>query len=301
MSTLTRNDLFTAVWSYPLTTLAKQWGSCPIKLAALCDDFQIPRPISGYWTQARLGKSAQRPVLPNSAYPTHHEITLPIRRSRVSGQKKTPVLKVPSHITRYEPAVQRAKHAYNKPRINGDAHLWSRFDPDVAALTVSRGTLTRALRILNTLYKFARENAWTSDTELQGKIMVNRFYINGESIRFRLRERLKQHKKPLSSNEQIRQESGAYVSQETEYHPTGLLFLSIEYWASGGKILWEDKDLKPLESCLGDFVTTLVSVSKYLKNHRQVSEVNDRRQQHQQKVMRAFTVNSTLGPLGLMP
>lgn len=65
-TTLTRDELYTAVWETPMSRLAKQYGISGNGLAKICAREGIPYPPRGYWTKHAVGKASERlPALGN--------------------------------------------------------------------------------------------------------------------------------------------------------------------------------------------------------------------------------------------
>lgn len=83
---LTRLELYERVCGTPLSKLAPEFGLSGTALAAVCRQYQIPYPGSGYWTRKSLGLAAELPALPEGADETI-EITPSIPKPR---QKKAP-------------------------------------------------------------------------------------------------------------------------------------------------------------------------------------------------------------------
>jgi hypothetical protein len=49
--TLTRSQLYTLVWSYPITILAGEWGISDVGLAKVCKRNNVPKPELGAWAK----------------------------------------------------------------------------------------------------------------------------------------------------------------------------------------------------------------------------------------------------------
>lgn len=54
---ITRETLYTEVWSTPMSQLAPQYGLSDQGLAKICRKLNVPRPGRGYWAKKRHGKS----------------------------------------------------------------------------------------------------------------------------------------------------------------------------------------------------------------------------------------------------
>ena len=63
---LDRLPLYEAVWSTPISHLAKRWGVSSTQVVDACQKLNVPRPASGHWTRLALGQ-----VLPPTPLPEH--------------------------------------------------------------------------------------------------------------------------------------------------------------------------------------------------------------------------------------
>lgn len=63
MAEMTRQALFEAAWTRPLTEIAEDIGITSTGLKKICDRHDIPTPGRGYWAQVRAGKTYPRPRL----------------------------------------------------------------------------------------------------------------------------------------------------------------------------------------------------------------------------------------------
>src|SRR5688572_18157977 len=67
ISELTRDELYDAVWSTPVQTLAKQFGISDVAFAKRCKNQNVPRPPRGYWAKVAAGKKPRKIPLPPSS------------------------------------------------------------------------------------------------------------------------------------------------------------------------------------------------------------------------------------------
>ena len=58
--TLSRQDLYDAVWAKPMREVSRDLGVSDVGLAKLCRRHAIPTPERGYWSKLRHGKSVLR-------------------------------------------------------------------------------------------------------------------------------------------------------------------------------------------------------------------------------------------------
>ena len=61
---MNRRELYELVWKEPLSKLAPMLKLLPRELATVCDEHEIPRPASGYWSQLANNKAAASTPLP---------------------------------------------------------------------------------------------------------------------------------------------------------------------------------------------------------------------------------------------
>lgn len=61
--TISRQQLYEAVWSTPATHLASRFGVSDSFLARICKRLRVPRPQPGYWAKLAVGKAPPKPAL----------------------------------------------------------------------------------------------------------------------------------------------------------------------------------------------------------------------------------------------
>jgi hypothetical protein len=61
---VTRRTLYEAIWTDPMSLVAKHHGVSDVALAKLCHRAEIPIPPRGYWAKRAAGKSPPQPSLP---------------------------------------------------------------------------------------------------------------------------------------------------------------------------------------------------------------------------------------------
>src|SRR5262249_5944397 len=63
-TSVSRDDLYTLVWTEAMTTVAARFGISANYLARVCDHLNVPHPNRGYWAKLSVGNAAKRPPLP---------------------------------------------------------------------------------------------------------------------------------------------------------------------------------------------------------------------------------------------
>lgn len=76
MLQINRSELYTLVWDKPLKRIAESYGVDAIRLANACDEFDIPRPLPGYWQKIEYGKPVEQPALENHRFRPDEPVTV---------------------------------------------------------------------------------------------------------------------------------------------------------------------------------------------------------------------------------
>ena len=75
-TTVTRQELYDAIWSEAKTTVAKRFGVSDVALDKACRNANIPTPPVGYWARLAVGKKVERPPLPPRDLGMSDQITI---------------------------------------------------------------------------------------------------------------------------------------------------------------------------------------------------------------------------------
>lgn len=62
--TITRQDLYAAVWERPLKALAQEWNTTYARIVEACQTMEVPRPGQEYWPWRALGRQVESSPLP---------------------------------------------------------------------------------------------------------------------------------------------------------------------------------------------------------------------------------------------
>jgi hypothetical protein len=63
-TSVSRDHLYTLVWTEAMTTVAARFGVSTNYLARVCDHLNVPHPTRGYWARLSVGKASKRSPLP---------------------------------------------------------------------------------------------------------------------------------------------------------------------------------------------------------------------------------------------
>ncbi|TIU12891.1 MAG: hypothetical protein E5W44_05540 [Mesorhizobium sp.] len=153
---LARLELYKLVCNRPLSKVAPELGISGTALAAICKQYQVPYPGSGYWTRKSLGLAADLLALPEAPDETI-EITpsIPKRRPRrtpeeIAARKTRRVAKPdrPAH----HPLLFGVEEHFRKTRDVKDGEFLRPYKRILPDLISSVTALPRALSIANDLY-----------------------------------------------------------------------------------------------------------------------------------------------------
>lgn len=146
---LTRLELYKRVCERPLSKVAPELGISGTALAAICKQYQLPYPGSGYWTRKSLGLPADLPALPEAPDETI-EITQSTPKPR---PKKTPE-EIAARKTRrvakpdrpaHHPLLFGVEEHLRKTRDVGDGEFLRPYKRILPDLISSEAALLRAL------------------------------------------------------------------------------------------------------------------------------------------------------------
>jgi len=209
-----REQLYDLVWSNTMVSLAKKYLASDAELRKICKKMSIPLPKAGHWEKLRAGKPVFVEELPTT-YTEEQEVELFLREEGDEG------VKVPQ-----SPETALRKEIENDPTLSLAVPL-KLSNPDeliiayknslkekypdyrsILNIRVSQENLDRALRFMDTLIKCLRKRG--HNVFIDGySSCVN---VGNQKINIHLREKQKREIVPTK-----------YNSENTEYHPTGIL------------------------------------------------------------------------------
>lgn len=256
VTTLTVAELYDAIWSTPLSHLAKRWQVNAHALGQFIDALAIPRPPSGYWTQKASNKAGKVRPMPQTLSPERCIDLTTLQSTKREKAKMAPSpLSAPTKSRHSYPLLTGIKASMSKPSFKYEFLMVQPYDnTHVARLDVSPAMQARGITILHTLLFHCERQGWSVrvDKHRYGKRLTNMVVIDGEEVPFRLRERLRQVPRELDKEEREKKARGGSIWYEKINVPSGCLQLTIEgALPSGYKGLFEDTALMTLEDQLG--------------------------------------------------
>jgi hypothetical protein len=274
--TLSREELYELVWETPTRHLCQQFGLSDVGLAKTCKRYDIPRPSYGYWAKKAAGGKIKRTPLPRREDDRFQKVTFapgepkteeddgffdPEIRALYELESQAEPIAVSDTLRSPHPLVARTRDALASVKPS----TWSRdtglLYPDrqeVAHLldvVCSKGTLPRALRIMNTLLKGLEDRGYRIGKPQRSYHRGTAAVGHGYEFVFRMREPTKR---------QIQAKNNSWDSQYA-YVLTGELQLEVDYMIYRSTRVYRDTVRKKVE----DYVRELpLKMLKVIDEHR---------------------------------
>lgn len=274
MKSFSRQELYDAVWSKPVTELAKEYGVSEYIIWNACKKHNLPRPGMHYWHKLKRGAKLEKTSLPPSPFSGKIEIAYhPFRPGpRIDPTQPPSALKGKSlddlkitfrdTVAKAHP-LARATKAHLSPFANfrgcieavgREPHLW---------IDVSKATLTRALLLLDAIVRGLESLGF----EMKGDKVV----IGDEEVRFGVYER---------TDREEADDSKSPWNKYT-YTLTGILTFRIQTFSK--TYAWSDEPNNPLENRVKFLINEILLTADKLAEHSRRLEEFHRRIDEERK------------------
>ncbi len=290
-----REDLYKEVWSTPVAQLAKKYNISDVGLAKICKKMEIPRPGRGFWAKAESGARMQMsPLKPLSTIGKSHVLLNRAMQKQAEMDRNPEIIK----IVEFEKQAENRIEIVEKPKklhplvaetrrqlLDAKAHNGRlALVPTCLDVRVSKGTLARAIPIMDAIVRAAEERGYNVAVDIkEGKNAT--FVASGKDRVFFYIEEIVQSVPHVETNaekkERLRMERIPYMERITErldhyasiprsdYHPQGTLCLRLDhYYPSSVQRSWTDGKLQRVESCLNNFFISLQKIIDYERDYR---------------------------------
>ncbi|TXL66882.1 hypothetical protein [Zeimonas arvi] len=273
-----RETLYAEVWTDPMTVVAERYGLSDVGLAKLCKRYAIPVPSRGYWAKVKAGRIMGRPPLPAlppsvpatttlTPLSTEQRKKRTVARNTVKRVKASyPKIEVPADLVAPHPLVREASKRL-KHRDGWDSPPGLRSAPkEVLHLEVSRESLDRALRLVDTLIKALEVSDVTVHVDSQAGETVLK--SAGAEVPLTITEKVTwtEHVPTRTELRARRRYGNSYLTGEVvpyphiprvDPNPTGRLTITVGYKYGGRN--WNDTERKPLEDRMGEVVAGVIA------------------------------------------
>ncbi|MFM9913094.1 MAG: hypothetical protein ACKVN9_06150 [Methylophilaceae bacterium] len=195
-----REKLYSEVWTYPATTVAKQYGISKGALLKICSKLEIPIPYRGYWVMLSNGKHPPKISLGTccsgkTRITTCHwveEEGVTAEREKLWGKListeplNQPVI-ISSKISSLHSLAAKTRSSLlnTKPDENGLIQSPS----DTLILYVSHESIDRAILIIDSIIKTCEQRGYEVTIVKNDHTVIPRIHVLGHQIGFRLIER----------------------------------------------------------------------------------------------------------------
>lgn len=286
-----------------MTKLAQQYGLSDVGLAKICKRNNIPRPPRGYWARKEAGYNVKRLPLPPGddvtieITPNPYSWNVSKRRDSVSrmslsrNSEEEPIV-VPDRLSSPHPLIKQASEILNGRQSN-DVGLINPPKKGCLDITVSKGSLRRALRIMDTVIKVLEKQkygVYLSEGRTKTKIQE-------VPISFGISEKLVTKKKRPEEHELDGRYRFGHSRFIEERLPSGDLSLTIhdaeDFYIYGCQQNWNDGKKSKVENRINSFIHGLVTVAAAkIERDREKEEEESRkmerlRQLEEERIKRA--------------
>ncbi|MFC1828041.1 hypothetical protein ACFL0O_00330 [Thermodesulfobacteriota bacterium] len=290
---ISRSELYEQVWTVAITRLSKEYGLSDVGLAKICKRNNIPRPPRGYWARKAAGYKVKRLTLPPGENVTieitpnpysrnvtkHREL---VAKMSLSPQSEEDPIVVPDRLSSPHPLIKQSSEILNsrQPNDDGLVHLPKKGCLDI---TVSKNSLRRALRIMDTVIKVLEKLGY--DVYLsEGRTKTK---IKEVPISFGISEKLTTKKKRPKEHDLKGRYRFGHSRFIEERVPYGDLCLTIheaeDFYIYGCQQNWNDGKKSKLENRINSFIDGLVTVAVAKIEHDKEKKEEERRRMERRR------------------
>ncbi len=294
-TTLTREELYELVWTTPMSRLAAEYEISDVGLKKLCARHNIPTPPRGYWAQRDAGRAPSRPKLPASKDRSPIQLRVATTDEHVTVAKDALALAI-EEAKRPENRVSVSDRLRSPPQLVREAKdLLKDATPDDLGILerpsgcldirVSRGQLSRALRIADALVRVFDRRGWEVAVQPDGTFVQ----VDDVPIAVTIEEGLETFELPPKP-EITSSYSFHYNRRETGRRPSGHLTVAIReahhLWHHNQQRNWRGSEKRALEERLTDVIVGMLKLSSAVKadiaeKERNAIEEQERKRQVQ--------------------
>jgi hypothetical protein len=282
--TLTRHELYSLVWSKPMTAVAEEFGVSSVAFANYCVKLGIPRPTRGYWQQLAAGLKPRPdklakpgPRTPTTITLTKHEKSEP----KVRDRPKPPDVPIGDGLSRPHPVVKQIREQMHPLRpaehgmsgVRGDGH---------AVFKVGKKTERRGLLLLDALFKALTARGHQVELRSRSEVERHRYVLQVTIKQVPVAFSLVEHadrSAHLPTAKELEDEAklGWSTWQKYDFTPSGRLALEATWTREEGlRRRWADGPKQRLEHLLGEIVVGLEAIGAALAEQREQREQEQR-------------------------
>ena len=282
---LTRQELYDRMWTTPAWKLGPELGMSGRGLAKLCLREGIPVPNRGYWAKKEFGWSPTQAKLPARMAGQSESITFETRSLKLGETLGRPLVEIPETLNDPHPlvlatlkALKRAKQQENRlVMVEG---------PSVISTNVSRGSLNRAMRMMDAFVR-ALERQGCEIRPGMGPSKPSAIVRNSDVVACSLEEKVIRTERPLTRSQAREKERNPWLhsTPRYSYQPTGDLVLRLDLGLGAGRRRnWGDGKRTKLEGLLARAVEEVLWVFAAADARREREQREDQERERQLQV-----------------
>ena len=287
--TFNREELYNRLWEKPMTKIAKDYNISLYQLTKVCDELEIPRPESGYWSKLRNGyKIKQKPL---TEFKTNEYKLVLYNEPKVDLKEQLPksfkTITFKKNLTGLHPLVSKT-YKYLKEKNYGDKYgRFKPFDKGHLGILVTQSLMKRAILFYDALIKELERQGFQVAGEGSEKVTYTSVKIGDDKVYLRLEE--------IGSYNRTKAKSeSSWNEYDYEYYTTGKLRLQISKFDSNytAKTVSDTDDLKleyQIEKIFNTILLTAEEAKKWRikreqqeKRYEQLRIIRERQQREQQ-------------------
>ena len=261
---VTRQELYEAVWRTPITKLTLEWGVSNTSIVSACDQMNVPRPGAGHWSSVHRGWQVESDPLPppevgtaasailKSATPRRHAAR--VKDAVGASESNFPVVTMVETFDQAHPLVRKMRQLLRWEKEDRRGTVEAAWRERPFDIRVAKSNVDRALKILDAVIKEVLSRG--GRLEKTGKADTNemQLIVDGEGVKLRIYEGLERRE----ITEADRAEHYFSNTDVWQLDVSGELRFKIEHpnWFFREK-LWSDGRRGKLEERLGEIFETI--------------------------------------------
>lgn len=264
--TVTREELFDAVWSRPMVQVARDYGMSDVGLKKICKKMAVPTPGRGYWRRKEQGYKVTTPKLPKLPENAVSEVSIsgtPKAIAEPLTSDSLPeglaiALEAANKDTELHPLVQRARELLAKAKVDDKGMLCPQAKVIISVYVSPKG-LDRALAAADSLIK-VMEGLGNQVRIVPEKTPKLRITVSDEELGISIEEKVSS--RPYVPKPSDKRKS-AWQFPRYEYEATGQLTLRVYGDLPYGlRTSWSDGKRQRIEEIVEKIVCGIYAAAK---------------------------------------
>ena len=279
--TFNRTKLYNELWEKPMTQIAKDYNINVYKLKKVCDELEIPKPESGYWSKLQNGYEVKRKPL--SEFKTDEYKLVLKNEPEVDLKKHLPkvfkTIKFKKNLTGLHPLVNKT-YRYLKEKNSGDNYgRLKLFRIGYLGILVSESQLKRAILFYDGLIRELERQGFQVTAEGSAKMPYTSVKVNDDKVYLRLEE-------AGSFNRTKAKAEDSWKKYDYDYFTTGKLRLQISKysWNHNDRTVFDTDDRK-LENQIEKIFKTILLTAEEAKEWR-IKREEEAKIEEQRRIIR---------------